>query len=77
MILAVEKLLQKVKLELIRRHSSVDSLEKGVICSLEVTCRGSSYEFEKKTADRDIKNSETGRIVCQDCKQKKKFTARK
>ena len=31
-----------------------------------------AMNLKKKNADRDIRNSETGRIVCQDCKQKKK-----
>ena len=29
-----------------------------------MTCRGNSYEFEKKAADPDIRNSEPGRRVC-------------
>ena len=27
--------------------------------------------IKKKTADRDVRDSETGRIVCQNCEQKK------
>jgi len=47
LILAVEKLWQKVKIEIIRRRSSVDSLQKGVFWSLDMTCSVSSYEFGK------------------------------
>jgi hypothetical protein len=30
-----------------------------------------AVDIKKKTADRDVRNSETGRIVCQNCEQKK------